>query len=140
MNTLFERYEPYKGYIRKRDFGALIAHEAGEANPYGLFSAQERGKLIITAGTQVYAGMVVGKNPAGTDMTVNVCKKKQLTNVRSSGADDALKLVPVKIMSLEECIEFLDDDELLEVTPKSLRIRKIQLDHGKRLRESRPKG
>ncbi|MCL2850906.1 MAG: translational GTPase TypA [Firmicutes bacterium] len=138
MNSLFEKYEPFKGYIRKRDFGALIAHETGEANSYGLFAAQERGKLLILPGTQVYAGMVVGKNPAGMDLTVNVCKKKQLTNIRSSGADDALKLVPVKLMSLEECIEFLDDDELLEVTPKNLRIRKTVLDHTKRIREKKP--
>jgi len=137
MNSLFERYEPYKGHIRKRDFGALIAHEQGEAVPYGLFYAQERGKLIITPGTAVYAGMVVGQNPAGMDITVNVCKKKQLTNIRSAGADDSLKLVPIKPMSLEECIEFLDDDELLEVTPKNLRIRKVILDHGKRIRERR---
>ncbi|MCL2570500.1 MAG: translational GTPase TypA [Firmicutes bacterium] len=135
INTLFEKYEPYKGYIRKRDFGALIAFEQGETTPYGLFHAQERGSLIILPGTQVYAGMVVGQNPAGMDLAVNVCKKKQLTNIRSSGADDSLKLVPIKQMSLEECIEFLNDDELLEVTPKDLRIRKIVLDHTKRVRE-----
>jgi len=129
MSSVFLRYEPYKGNIDRRDFGALIAFESGEAVSYGLFYAQERGKLLITPGTQVYGGMVVGKNPAGLDISVNVCKKKHLTNMRASGSDESLRLEPVKPLTLEECLEFLNDDEMLEVTPKSLRIRKIILDH-----------
>ena len=136
MNSIFEKYAPYKGHIGRRDFGALIAFENGEAVPYGLFYAQERGKMLITTGVQVYAGMVVGANPAGMDIVVNVCKKKQLSNMRASGSDEALRLEPVKPLTLEECLEFLNDDEMLEVTPKNLRIRKILLDHTARGRAS----
>lgn len=135
LNSVFYDYEPYKGEINRRDYGALIAHEDGEAIVYGLYNAQERGELFIGPGTPVYAGMVVGINPKGGDIVVNVCKRKHLSNMRASGSDDALRLSPPKIMSLEDCIEFLADDEYLEVTPKSIRIRKIILDHNMRLRE-----
>lgn len=135
INTMFEDYEPYKGEINRRECGSLIAHETGEAIVYGLFNAQERGTLFIGPGVPVYAGMVVGENPKGGDIVVNVCKKKHLSNCRSSGADEALRLTPPKLMSLEDAIEFLADDELLEITPKNIRIRKIILDHTMRLRE-----
>ncbi len=135
MNSAFHAYEEYKGPIKRREFGSLIAFETGEAIVYGLFNAQERGDLFITPGTQVYSGMVVGQNPKGDDIAVNVCKKKHLSNCRSSGSDDALRLIPPRIMSLEDCIEFLCDDELLEVTPKNIRIRKKELDHNMRLRQ-----
>ena len=135
ISSIFYDYEPWKGAIKRREFGSLIAHETGDAIVYGLFNAQERGELFIDAGTPVYAGMVVGLNPKGDDLVVNVCKRKHLSNCRSSGADDALRLVTPKKMSLEDDIEFLADDEILEVTPKSLRIRKIILDHNLRLRE-----
>ena len=132
MNSIFKEYAPYKGHIERRNFGTLIAYETGEACQYGLFNSQERGKLLITVGEKVYGGMVVGMNPKGGDIVVNVCKKKQLTNMRSSASDEALRLEPVKKLTLEECLEFLDDDELLEVTPLNLRIRKIILDHTQR--------
>ena len=135
INSIFYDYEPYKGEINRRDYGSLVAHEEGEAIVYGLFNAQERGELFIEPGTPVYAGMVVGANPKGGDIVVNVCKRKHLSNMRASGSDDALRLTPPRIMSLEDCIEFLGDDEYLEVTPKSIRIRKIILDHNMRLRE-----
>ncbi len=135
INSIFYDYEPYKGEINRRDYGSLVAHEEGEAIVYGLFNAQERGELFIGPGTPVYAGMVVGSNPKGGDIVVNVCKRKHLSNMRASGSDDALRLTPPRIMSLEDCIEFLGDDEYLEVTPKSIRIRKIILDHNMRLRE-----
>lgn len=135
MSSVFDGYEEYKGEIARRDYGSLIAHEAGEAIVYGLYNAQERGDLFITPGTPVYAGMVVGQNPKGDDIVVNVCKKKHLSNMRSSGSDEALRLVPPRQMSLEDCLEFLADDEYLEVTPKSIRIRKIILDHNLRMRE-----
>ncbi|MBO5241012.1 MAG: translational GTPase TypA [Clostridia bacterium] len=128
MNTIFYSYEPYKGDMQRRSTGSLVAFETGEAVTYGLFNAQSRGNLFITAGTPVYQGMVVGYTNLNDDINVNVCKTKHLTNTRSSGSDDALTLVPVSKMSLEECLEFIADDELLEVTPKSLRIRKRILD------------
>ena len=128
MNSVFDGYGPYKGDIQYRKQGSLIAFENGETITYGLFNAQERGTLFIGAGVKVYSGMVIGCNGRGEDIEVNVCKKKQLTNTRSSGADEALRLVPPKIMSLEQCLDFIDTDELLEVTPKSLRIRKKILD------------
>ena len=124
MNSVFDGYGPYKGDIQYRKQGSLIAFENGETITYGLFNAQERGTLFIGAGVKVYSGMVIGSNGRGEDIEVNVCKKKQLTNTRSSGADEALRLVPPKVMSLEQCLDFIDTDELLEVTPKSLRIRK----------------
>ena len=132
MSSVFEKYDVFKGNIERRNYGALIAYENGEACQYGLYNSQERGRMLITNGTQVYGGMVVGINPKGNDIVVNVCKKKQLTNMRSSASDEALRLEAPKIMTLEECLEFLDDDELLEVTPKNLRIRKIVLDHVQR--------
>ena len=135
INSIFYEYQPWKGEIKRREYGSLVAHEDGEAVVYGLFNAQERGDLFIDAGVPVYAGMVVGQNPKGDDIVVNVCKKKHLSNCRASGSDEALRLTPPKRMSLEDDIEFLADDEILEVTPKSLRIRKIILDHNLRNRE-----
>ena len=135
MSSVLDSYAPMKGEIERRLVGSLIAHESGEAVTYGLGAAQERGALLIGPGVPVYAGMVVGICSRNEDMTVNVCKRKQLTNMRASGSDDAIRLVPPKIMSLEQCLEFLADDELLECTPKSLRIRKRILDHGIRMRE-----
>jgi len=134
MSSVLDSYAPMKGEIERRLVGSLIAHESGEAVTYGLGAAQERGTMLIGPGTPVYAGMVVGICSRNEDMTVNVCKKKQLTNMRAAGSDDAIRLVPPKIMSLEQCLEFLADDELLECTPKSLRIRKRELDHGIRMR------
>ena len=128
MNTIFFEYEPYKGDMQKRNTGSLVAFETGEAVTYGLFNAQGRGQLFVTPGTPVYEGMVVGVTNLSDDINVNVCKTKHLTNTRSSGSDDALTLTPVSKMSLEECLEFINDDELLEVTPKTLRIRKRILD------------
>ena len=135
INSIFYQYEPWKGEIKRKEYGSLIAHETGEAIVYGLYNAQERGDLFIGPGVPVYAGMVVGQNPKGDDIVVNVCKKKHLSNCRASGSDDALRLTPPKKMSLEDAIEFLGDDEILEVTPKSFRIRKIILDHNLRMRE-----
>ncbi len=132
MSHVFEDYEPYKGDIERRNTGSLISFETGEAVTYGLFNAQERGQLFIPAGTPVYEGMVVGASPKTEDLVVNVCKKKHLTNTRASGSDDALRLVPHRILSLEDCLEFLADDELLEVTPESLRIRKRILSNSQR--------
>lgn len=128
MNSIFDGYGPYKRDIQYRKQGSLIAFEAGEAITYGLYNAQERGTLFIGPGEKVYSGMVVGQNGKGEDIELNVCKKKQLTNTRSSSADEALRLTPPKILSLEQALEFIDTDELLEVTPKSLRIRKKILD------------
>ncbi len=128
INTVFNGYEEYKGEIQSRQSGSLVAFETGEAVTYGLFNAQERGELFIGAGTKVYGGMIVGRNSRTGDMEVNVCKKKQLTNTRASGSDDALKLTPHTVMSLEQCIDFISDDELVEVTPESLRLRKKLLD------------
>ena len=135
MSSVLADYAPLKGEIERRLVGSLIAHESGEAVAYGLGAAQERGALFIGPGTPVYAGMVVGICSRNEDMTVNVCKRKQLTNMRAAGSDDAIRLVPPRIFSLEQCLEFLADDELLECTPKSLRIRKRQLDHSIRMRE-----
>jgi len=135
MSSVLADYAPQKGEIERRLVGSLIAHESGEAVAYGLGAAQERGALFIGPGTQVYAGMVVGICSRNEDMTVNVCKRKQLTNMRASGSDDAIRLVTPRVFSLEQCLEFLADDELLECTPKSLRIRKRELDHGIRMRE-----
>ena len=135
MSSVLDSYAPMKGEIERRLVGSLIAHESGEAVAYGLGAAQERGALLIGPGTQVYAGMVVGICSRNEDMTVNVCKRKQLTNMRAAGSDDAIRLVTPRVMSLEQCLEFLADDELLECTPKSLRIRKRELDHGIRMRE-----
>lgn len=135
INTLFDGYEPYKGDIPKRSKGSLIAFETGESSAYGLNQAQERGVLFIGASEAVYQGMVVGYSPKVEDLVVNVCKKKHVTNMRASGSDEALKLDKPKIMSLEEAIEFIESNELLEVTPKSIRIRKKVLDHTARMRD-----
>ena len=135
MSSVLDSYAPLKGDIERRLTGSLIAFESGEACTYGLFNAQERGALFIGPGTPVYAGMVVGICSRNEDMTVNVCKKKQLTNMRASGSDEALRLTTPRNYSLEQCLEFLADDELLECTPKSLRIRKRELDHGLRMRQ-----
>ena len=135
MSSVLDSYAPMKGEIERRLTGSLVAFETGEAVAYGLAAAQERGILFITPGTQVYAGMVIGVCSRNEDMTVNVCKRKQLTNMRAAGSDEATRLTPPKIMSLEQCLEFLADDELLECTPKSLRIRKRELDHSARMRE-----
>lgn len=134
LNSVFYEYQPYKGDITRRFTGSLIAFETGEAVGYGLFKVQDRGALFIDPGTPVYEGMIVGMNPKLEDMAVNVCKKKQLTNTRASGSDEALKLIPPVRLSLEMCIEFLADDELLEVTPQSLRLRKRILDTQLRLK------
>ena len=135
MNAVFDKYDVYRGEINRRPTGSLIAHETGESVTYGLFNAQERGPLFIGPGVPVYMGMVVGESPKGDDIVVNVCKRKQLTNTRSSASDDALRLVPCKQLSLEQAIEFLADDELLEVTPKTFRIRKRILDTETRMKE-----
>ncbi|MGN1188367.1 MAG: translational GTPase TypA, partial [Lachnospiraceae bacterium] len=137
LNTTFDGYAPYKGDIQYRKQGSLIASEAGETVTYGLYNAQERGTLFIGAGEQVYGGMIVGQNGKAEDIEVNVCKKKQLTNTRSSSADEALRLTPPKILSLEQALEFIDTDELLEITPKNLRIRKKILDGTARYRAKR---
>ena len=134
MSSVFDSYEPYKGDIQRRATGSLISFETGESITYGLFNAQERGQLFIGPGVPVYEGMVVGASPKAEDIAVNVCKTKHLTNTRASGSDDALRLVPYKRMSLEASIEFLKDDELLEVTPKNIRIRKKILDNNMRMK------
>ena len=139
MASVFECYAPMKGEIQRRNSGSLVSFETGESVTYGLFNAQERGVLFIGPGVPVYAGMVVGETPKQEDISVNICKKKQLTNMRASGSDDALRLTPPRQMSLEQCLEFLADDELLEVTPESLRLRKRLLDHAARMREASKK-
>ena len=135
MNGTFAGYCPLKGVMPRRPYGALVAFETGEASTYGLFNAQGRGVLFITPGTEVYSGMVVGYSPKQEDIAVNVCKKKHVTNMRAAGSDEALRLETPRIFSLEECIEFIEPDEMLEVTPKSLRIRKSILDHELRMRQ-----
>ncbi|MDE7035174.1 MAG: translational GTPase TypA, partial [Eubacteriales bacterium] len=135
LSSVFHSYQPYRGEIQKRSTGSMIAFETGESITYGLFNAQERGTLFIGAGVQVYEGMVVGCTPKSEDMAVNVCKKKQLTNTRASGSDDALRLIPPHVMSIEESLEFIKDDELLEITPKSVRIRKKILNNQQRMKK-----
>ena len=127
MNQLFAGYEPYKGEIQTRERGSIIVHEAGETTGYGLFNTQERGRLFVGPGVPVYEGMIVGECAKNEDIVCNVCKKKQMTNTRAAGSDDALRLVPPTTMSLEQCMEFIKDDELLEVTPSTLRLRKTIL-------------
>lgn len=134
MNSVFDRYDTYRGEIDRRPCGSLVAHETGEAVAYGLFNAQDRGPLFVAPGAKVYEGMVVGENPKGGDIVVNVCKRKQMTNMRAAGSDDALRLTPPKVLSLEQAIEFIDDDELLEVTPASFRVRKKILNSSLRLK------
>lgn len=136
MNHVFDSYEPFKGEIVTRHQGSLIAHETGESVGYGLFQAQERGRLFIGPGVPVYEGMIVGASPKAEDLVVNVCKKKHITNTRASGSDDALKLVPPSVLSLEQCLEFIADDELVEVTPKSIRMRKMILSKELRMKKA----
>lgn len=138
MSFVFDSYQPYKGDIEGRNFGSLISYETGEAITYGLFNAQGRGRLLVGPGDKVYMGQVVGANPKGEDIVVNVCKKKQLTNTRSSASDDALKLTPIKPLTLEEALEFIAEDELVEITPQSVRIRKRILDHSLRAKAKKP--
>ena len=139
LSSVFYDYMPYKGEISKRSTGSLIAFETGTAVAYGLFNAQERGQLFIGPGTDVYEGMIIGMSPKNEDMAVNVCKKKQLTNMRSAGADDALRLVPPRKMSIEEAMEFIGDDEMIEVTPESIRMRKAILSNTERMKKLKGK-
>jgi len=136
MASVFDSYAPMKGEVKRRSTGSLIAFETGEAVAYGIFNTQDRGTMFIGPGVKVYGGMVVGSCPKQEDIVINVCRKKQMTNMRASGSDEALRLVPPRIMSLEQCMEFLADDELLEVTPKSLRLRKRVLDHERRAKST----
>jgi GTP-binding protein len=142
MNSVISGFEPWKGDIETRQHGVLVAWESGEAVTYGLYNAQERGSLFISAGTPVYEGMVVGRNPKNDDIVVNVCKRKHVTNMRASGADDSLRLVPPIQMSLEQFLEFVSDDELIEVTPKSIRLRKkiLQADQRARIKSKKQQG
>jgi GTP-binding protein len=137
LASVFDSYAPAKGEITRRTTGSLVAYETGETVTYGLFNAQERGALFVGPGVPVYAGMIVGICPKAEDVTVNVCRRKQLTNMRAAGSDEALRLVPPRTLSLEQCLEFLADDELLEVTPKNLRLRKRILDHGQRMKSTK---
>lgn len=139
MNHIYDGYEPYKGDIQKRQQGSLIAHETGESTAYGLFYAQDRGRLFIGPGVEIYEGMIVGANPKNEDMTVNVCKKKHVTNTRASGSDDALKLTPHTVLSLEQSLEFINEDELVEVTPESIRMRKKILNKEERMKSNKKK-
>jgi GTP-binding protein len=134
INSLFIGYTPYKGEIAKRATGSLIAHETGKATTYGIFNAQDRGIMFIDPAVDVYEGQIVGESPKTDDIAVNVCKKKHLTAIRSAGADEALRLIPPKKMTLEEAMEFIADDELIEVTPKSIRMRKRILDNATRMK------
>lgn len=134
MNHVFDSYEPYKGDVQQRSQGSLVAFETGEATAYGLFAAQDRGRLFISPGTPVYEGMIVGATPKAEDIVVNICKKKHMTNTRASGSDDALKLTPPTRLSLEQSLEFITDEELVEVTPKSIRLRKIFLNKEQRMK------
>ncbi len=140
MNHIFNGYEPFKGEIEQRNTGSIIAHESGEATGYGLFNTQSRGRLFIGPGTPVYEGMIVGENPKNEDIVCNVCKKKQMTNTRASGSDDALRLVPHSVLSLEQSLEFIKDDELVEITPNNIRLRKSILNKEQRMKyEARKK-
>ena len=134
MASVFDSYAPHKGELSRRNTGSLVSFETGESVAYGLFNAQERGALFIGPGVKVYEGMIVGVSPKQEDIVVNICKRKQLTNMRAAGSDEALRLVPPRKLSLEQCLEFLADDELLEVTPENLRMRKTILNHEKRMK------
>ena len=136
MSRLFYRYEPFKGEMMKRSQGSLIAHETGDTTGYGLFAAQERGRMFVGPGVAVYEGMIVGASPKSEDVTVNVCKKKHITNTRAAGSDEALKLTPPSILSLEQSLEFIADDELVEITPKSIRLRKVILNKEQRMKKA----
>ncbi|MCQ2532662.1 MAG: translational GTPase TypA, partial [Saccharofermentans sp.] len=135
MNSIICGFEPFVGEIETRSKGVLVAFESGDAMTYGLFNAQDRGALLIGAGTPVYEGMIVGINPKPEDITVNVCKKKHVTNMRAAGSDDAMRLTPPLNYSLEQCLEFVEDDELCEVTPKNIRLRKRTLSNDQRKKE-----
>ena len=135
MNQIFAGYEEYKGDIQTRERGSIVAHETGESTGYGLFNTQDRGRMFIGPGVPVYEGMIVGECAKSEDVTCNVCKKKQMTNTRAAGSDDALRLVPHSVLSLEQSMEFIKDDELLEVTPVSLRLRKRILSKEMRLKQ-----
>jgi GTP-binding protein len=135
MNNLFAGYEPYKGDIETRERGSIVAHESGESTAYGLFNTQDRGKLFIGPGVPVYEGMIVGECSKNEDLTCNICKAKHLTNTRASGSDDALRLIPHTVLSLEQSMEFIKDDELMEVTPISIRLRKTILSKDLRLKQ-----
>jgi GTP-binding protein len=137
LNSVFDSYGPYKGDIPTRKEGSLISFETGEATAYGLYSAQDRGTLFITPGTKVYEGMVIGSNPKGMDIEINVCKKKHQSNIRASGSDEALRLSPPRQMSLEEALEFIEEDELIEITPTNFRVRKKILDTNKRYKSKK---
>jgi GTP-binding protein len=137
MNHIFSGYRDWAGDIPERQRGSIIVHERGDSTAYGLFNAQERGRLFVGPGVSVYQGMVVGENARGEDIVINVCKKKQMTNMRASGSDETLKLTPATILSLEQSLEFIADDELVEVTPKSIRLRKAMLDKGDRARANK---
>ena len=139
MNHLFDSYEPYRGDIVQRPQGSLVVHETGQTTGYGLFAAQDRGRLFVGPGVDVYEGMIVGASPKQEDITVNVCKKKHVTNTRASGSDDALKLTPHTVLSLEQSLEFITDDELVEVTPKSIRMRKMILNKELRMKKNKTK-
>ena len=134
MSHIFHDYEPYKGPIEERKTGSLVAHETGDTSSYGLFNTQERGKLFVGPGIPVYEGQIVGENARSEDIVVNVCKKKHVTNMRASGSDDALRLTPAVTLTLEQCLEFIADDELVEVTPKSIRMRKRFLNKDQRMK------
>jgi GTP-binding protein len=137
MSSILDGYIPYQGEISRRQNGSLVAFETGDAVGYGLAAAQERGVLFISAGVPVYAGQIVGQNAKNDDMAVNVCKRKQLTNMRASGSDDSLRLIPPRLMSMEQALEFIADDELLEITPKSFRLRKRILSHELRMKSKK---
>jgi GTP-binding protein len=134
MNHVFHSYEPHKGDVEDRQTGSIVVFEDGESSAYGLYNTQDRGRLFIGAGVPVYEGMIVGESPKAEDLVCNVCKKKHLTNTRASGSDDALRLTPPVVFSLEQCLEFLKDDEYIEVTPESLRLRKAILKKELRLK------
>jgi GTP-binding protein len=135
MNNLFAGYEPYKGDIQMRERGSIVVHETGETTGYGLFNTQDRGRLFVGPGVPVYEGMIVGECAKNEDIVCNVCKKKQMTNTRASGSDDALRLVPPTTLSLEQSMEFIGDDELVEITPESIRLRKRILSKEKRMKQ-----
>ena len=135
MNHVFDGYEPYKGDIPQRQQGSIIAFETGESTAYGLFNTQDRGRLFIGPGVEVYEGMIVGASPKSEGLVVNVCKKKHATNTRSSASDEALRLTPHSVLSLEQCLEFISEDEYVEVTPKSVRMRKATLSHEQRMKQ-----
>ena len=135
MNHIFASYEPYKGDIAQRNTGSIVAYETGETSGYGLFNTQDRGRLFVGPGVEVYEGQIVGESPKNEDIVCNVCKKKQATNMRAAGSDDALRLVPPTVLSLEKSLEFIKDDELVEVTPESIRLRKQILSKEQRMKQ-----